>query len=321
MKNILITGASGFVGKELVNHLVALGYTGKSVYRSSNIPLCDSGFERVLIRDINEKTDWTNSLKNIDCVIHLAARVHVMQELDDDPLSRFRKANTQTTLNLAKFAAKAGVKRLIYISSIKVNGEFTAYKYPFKETDIPNPSDSYAISKYEAEQGLMEISNNFGMEVTIIRPPLVYGPGVKANFFNMMNWLSKGIPLPFASINNKRSLVGLDNLLDLIVTCIEHPLAANQVFLVSDDDDLSTSDLLCRVAQALGKKPYMVPINQKILHLSFFLLGKRNLAQRICGSLQVDVSKAKKILNWTPPVSVDEGLRKTAKHFIETRYL
>lgn len=201
------------------------------------------------------------------------------------------------------------------MSSIKVNGEETSLGSPFTPDDVFIPTDPYALSKYEAEQGLLKLAGESQMEVVIIRPPLVYGSGVKANFLNMMKWLYKGVPLPFGAIHNKRSLVALDNLVDLIITCIEHPAAVNEVFLVSDGEDLSTTELLTRVSSALGKKSRLLPVNQKVLEFCLGLIGKKDLAQRLCGSLQVDISKAKRLLNWTPPISVDEGLMRAAESF------
>ena len=314
MSKILLTGASGFIGRNLYRLLLSKKF---DVIPTSSREINKSGW--VLFNLNNVQSNLTEYFESVDVVIHTAARVHVMQDLSIDPLLEFRKANTLGTINIARQAAIAGVKRFIYISSIKVNGEVASVDAPFTETDEPSPNEPYSISKYEAECGLFSIASETGMEVVIIRPPLVYGPDVKANFLNMMKWLNKGIPLPLGSIHNKRSLVALDNLVDLILTCIDHPAAANQVFLVSDGEDLSTTELLNRVAISLGEKPRLLPINQQLLELSLSLIGKKSLAQRLCGSLQVDISKAKKLLNWTPPVSVDEGLRKTARHFLESQ--
>jgi len=317
--NILVTGATGFIGSRVVDVVNSYElFTAIAAVRNKNNHL-DNNIESVVVDSLGPNNSWQKALNNIDVVIHTAARVHIMSDTAKDPLMEYRKVNVDGTLNLARQAALADVKRFIFLSSIKVNGEETDLEHPFTEDETPLPVDPYGISKYETELGLYELAKKTGMEVVCIRPPLVYGPGVKANFLSMMRWLNHGVPLPFGAVYNKRSLVALDNLVDLIVTCIDHPSAANQTFLVSDDEDLSTSDLLRRVAVALRKKSYMLPINQNILELSLSLLGKRNLVQRLCGSLQVDVSKAKKVLNWTPPVSVDEGLRITAQHFIETR--
>ncbi|MBQ1557109.1 MAG: SDR family oxidoreductase [Pseudomonas sp.] len=270
-----------------------------------------------VIDDFANSLSWGLLLQGQDVVIHCAARVHVMHDTSTDPLAEFRKVNREDTLNIARQAAMAGVQRFIFISSIKVNGEGTAPNQPYKADDASAPLDPYGVSKMEAEQGLRELAAETGMEVVIIRPTLVYGPGVKANFLNMMRWLHKGVPLPFGAIHNRRSLVALDNLADLIVTCIDHPAAANQTFLVSDGEDLSTTELLRRMAAALGKPARLLPVPSRLLEAAAALLGKQALSQRLCGSLQVDIGKTRELLDWTPPVSVDEALRKTAKHFLE----
>lgn len=259
---------------------------------------------------------WEEGLVDKHVVIHSAARVHVMNDQSADPLAEFRKVNVDGTLHLARQAAAAGVRRFIFISSIKVNGEGTVLGKPYTAMDTPSPQDPYGISKMEAERGLREIAQQTGMEVVIIRPVLVYGPGVKANFRSMMNWLNKGVPLPLGSIHNKRSLVSLDNLVDLIVTCIDHPAAANQTFLVSDGDDLSTTEMLRRMGQALGKRARLIPVPAWCLETGAALLGKRAVAQRLCGSLQVDISHTCDTLGWTPPVSVDDGFRAAASAFL-----
>ena len=318
MRRFFLTGVSGFVGSALANTMHEKGYVIRGGVRaiSESIPIF---VDQYAYGNITPETKWEAALNRVDTVIHLAARVHIMQDTANDPLTEFRRINSDSTLNLARQAAKFGVKRFIYLSSIKVNGETTLPGIPFTEDDKHIPVDPYAISKYEAEQNLLELAKQTNMEVVIIRPPLVYGPRVKANFLSMMKWLYIGVPLPFGSIHNKRSLVALDNLVDLIVTCIEHPAAANEVFLVSDGEDLSTTDLLSRVATALGKKSRLMPINQQLLEIVLKLIGKNDLGQRLCGSLQVDISKAKKLLNWTPLISVDEGIHKTAKYFLESK--
>lgn len=270
-----------------------------------------------VVGDFDAQTNWVSTVDSCDVVIHLAARAHVMHDQSIDPLSEFRRVNVDGTLNLARQAAAKGVRRFIFVSSIKVNGEFTKVS-PFTADDVPCPLDPYGVSKMEAEAGLRQIALETGMEVVIIRPPLVYGPRVKANFLAMMRWLNKGVPLPFGSIHNKRSLVALDNLVDLIITCIDHPKAANQIFLISDDHDLSTTELLAKISNLLGRSHRLMPVPQKLLELSLTLIGKKDLSQRLCGSLQVDISKTKELLGWSPPVSVDEGLEKTVKAFLET---
>jgi UDP-glucose 4-epimerase len=314
LNRALVTGANGFVGQPLCEAIFRQRWQVVAAIRSScQLP---AGVESVLVGAINGETNWTEQLRGVELIIHLAARVHIMRDEAIDPLADFRLVNVEGTLNLARQAAQAGVRRFIFLSSIKVNGEQTLPGQPFTEEDLPAPLDPYSISKYEAEKGLRELALQTGMEVVIIRPPLVYGPGVKANFLNMMRWLHKGVPLPFASINNRRSLVALDNLLDLIVVCLEHSAAANQTFIVSDGEDLSTTELLRRMAHALGRPVRLMPIPASFLEAGAALLGKRDMAQRLCGSLQVDITKARTLLGWNPPISVDEALRRTAQGFL-----
>ena len=256
-------------------------------------------------------------LSGIDAVVHAAARVHVMPGDGARSLEAFRKVNVAGTLNLARQAAQARVRRFVFLSSIKVNGEVSAPGMPFSADGVPSPQDAYGISKYEAEQGLLALAAETGMEVVIIRPVLVYGPGVKANFHSMMSWLHMGAPLPLGSVHNQRSLVALDNLVDLVVTCIDHPGAANQVFLASDGEDISTTDLLRKMGVELGKPARLLRVPVWALEFGARLIGKQGLAQRLCGSLQVDISKTRKVLGWTPLVSMEEGLRKTALDFLE----
>jgi len=312
---ILVAGASGFIGRELCSELLRHGYIPRGVYRlfPSKVQL-QTDIETVIVSSFDEATDWHEALRDIDVVINLIARVHVMQEVAIDPLAEYRRINVEGNLRLARQAALSGVKRFIYLSSIKVNGEFTEVGRPFTADDIPAPVDPYGISKYEAEQALHQIARETGMEIVIIRPPLVYGPGVKANFASMMRWLKRGLPLPLAAItHNRRSMVALGNLVDLITVCLSHPAAANQVFLVSDGDDLSTADLLQRTAAALGVKPRLFPMPPFMLKLATKLLGKEAIYQRLCGSLQIDMAKTKKLLSWKPPLSVDAGLRLAAE--------
>jgi nucleoside-diphosphate-sugar epimerase len=227
-----------------------------------------------------------------------------------DPLSEYRRVNVDGTLNLARQAAESGVHRFIFVSSVKVNGELSNERKPFSPSDAPAPEDAYGVSKWEAEQGLKAIAKETAMEVVIVRPPLVYGPGVKGNFASMVKLVRKGVPLPLGSIRNKRSLVAVDNLVDFIVTCIDHPAAANQVFMVSDGEDISTSELLCELGKAMGKPARLVPVPAGLLRLGATVLGKRAVAHRVLGSLQVDISDAKALLGWKPLVSLQEGLRR-----------
>ncbi|MEO8642222.1 SDR family oxidoreductase [Pseudomonas sp.] len=316
---ILVTGATGFLGSALVKRFCAFPDTSVvAPLRNLNSKLPDV-VEKAHISNIDQFTDWTQSLSGVNVVVHSAARVHVMHEDPAQSLEKFRAINVEGTLNLARQAIQAGVKRFIFISSIKVNGETTAPGRAFSADDIPNPSDPYGISKYEAEQQLMQLANTGAIEVVIIRPVLIYGPGVGANFQQMMRWLIKGLPLPFGAINNYRSLVSLENVVDLISTCIVHPGAANQVFLVSDDNDVSTTQLMRSLVSHLGVNTWLVPIPVGVLVFLAGVLGRRATAQRLFGSLQVDIKKTQALLGWRPPVSLDDGLKSTAKHFLESR--
>jgi nucleoside-diphosphate-sugar epimerase len=301
--HLLVTGATGFVGRHLCARLKAEGREVRCSVRNQF-----SIENSVVVGDIGPDTQWGEALADVDTVIHLAARVHIMKDTVSNPLTEFRLVNVDATLNLARQAAAAGVKRFIFISSIGVNGNQTTK--PFNENYLPAPHDTYAISKFEAEQGLKEIADQSVLEVTIIRPPLVYGHNAPGNFGSLMRWIGKGIPLPLGAIHNQRSLVGLDNLVDFIITCIDHPAAANQTFLVADGEDLSTTELLRRVGQAMGKPARLIPVPMSVLKFGASLLGKQAMAQRLCGNLQVDISKAREVLGWNPPVSVDEGLRR-----------
>jgi len=310
---VLVTGATGFVGSPLCSHLIRQGLYVRAEVRTSRKQVDNN--ELVYIGEINDKTDWSEALARINVVIHLAARVHVMNDITNDALAEFRKVNVEGTLNLARQAVKAGVKRFIFISSIKVNGEATLPGHPFTAEDSPNPQDPYGISKREAEDALLKLAQDTELEVVIIRPPLMYGPSVKANFLSMMYFLDKGYPLPLGAINNQRSLLSVDNLIDLINTCIDHPAATNQIFLASDDEDLSTTELLQRTAIALGKKACLLKIPAFLLAWGFTMLGKQALSQRLCSSLQVDMSKTRDVLQWKPPVTIDEALLKTAQYY------
>lgn len=313
---IIVTGASGFVGKALVARLAA-----QRLLRVSLRQMINDFPENVEVvhAELTPDQDWSRSLAGVGAVIHCAARVHVMNEQSAEPLAEFRRVNVDGTMHLARQAASAGVRRFVFVSSIKVNGEQTRPGSPFVADQKPMPEDPYGISKTEAEEGLRALANETGMEVVIIRPPLVYGPGVKANFLAMMRWLKRGIPLPLGAVTeNRRSLVALDNLVDLIVTCIDHPAAANQTFLVSDGESLSTAALLRRMGEALGRPARLIPVPVPVLQMGGALLGKRDMAQRLCGSLEVDIGKTRELLGWTPPISVNEGLRRTAALWLAT---
>ncbi|MCK5896478.1 MAG: NAD-dependent epimerase/dehydratase family protein [Cocleimonas sp.] len=314
---ILVTGATGFVGMALIRHLnKATNHSITAVTRKI-IPDLPTTIFQVCINNLDAKIVWTDTLKDIDVIIHTAARVHIMNEKEHNPLHAFRETNVEGTLNLAKQAAKAGVKRFIYLSSIKVNGEFTQPQHPFTANDLPHPVGAYAQSKYEAEQALQALAKQTNIEIVIIRPPLVYGEGVKGNFLTMMKWLNKGIPLPFARIHNTRSLVALENIIDLIEQCLYHPAAVNEVFLVSDDHDLSTSQLLKQLQQHLKKANSLYFFPTSLLTLLATLIRKTTVSQRLFSSLQIDMEKTKTHLNWVPPVSMEKALQKTAVFYQE----
>ncbi|ENO1850494.1 SDR family oxidoreductase [Vibrio vulnificus] len=316
---ILITGSNGFLGKQLIAALSGkpISLLDRGVNRNFNVNFNDHAYTQATI---NSKDDYSYALKDCQTVIHCAARVHVMDDKDKDPLVLYREVNTAGTVNLAKQAIESGVKRFIFISSIKVNGESSVLDDPFVSTDVHAPQDDYGLSKSEAEVQLLETIEGSEMDVVIIRPPLVYGPGVKANFASLMNMVSKGIPLPFGCITqNKRSLVSVDNLVDLIVTCIDHPKAANQVFLVSDDQDVSTSEMVREIAVALNKRSWQLPVPVWCYNLVGKLFNKSNVVDRLTGSLQVDITHTRETLGWTPPQTLQEGFKKTAEAFLNSK--
>ena len=314
--NVLVTGANGFVGRALVQGLVDRNFDSiVAMLRRSDVGL-PKNIHQVLVNDITKVSEYGNILSDIDIVIHAAARVHIMKDDARDPLNEFRRVNVEGTLQLAKKAALCGIKRFVFISTIKVNGEETKKNAPFRTEDIPMPKDPYGISKYEAEEALQSLAVETGMEVVIIRPTLVYGPGVKGNFRSMLSLVSKGIPLPLGAIDNLRSLVALENLVDLIITCACHPKAANKVFLAGDGVDLSTADLLKKVGISLGRPARLLPVPVPLITFTALLLGKRAVARRLLGSLIVDLSSARDILGWRPPVSMEDELKRTAKEFL-----
>lgn len=304
-QRVLLTGATGFVGRAVQQRLLADGHYDLTIAVRRALST-SSAVRSVQVADLTAETDWAEALQGVDVVIHAAARAHIMRDEVADPLAEYRKVNVEGTLSLARQAAAAGVKRFVFVSSIGVNGNLNTK--PFTADDEPRPAELYAQSKWEAEQGLWEIAKETGLEIVMIRPPLVYGPNAPGNFGSLVRWISKGVPLPLGAVHNKRSLVALDNLVDLIVTCLAHPAAANQVFLAGDGEDLSTSDLLRGVAQAMGKPARLLPIPAGLLQLGATMLGKKAMAQRLLGSLQVDISKNRELLGWQPPLTVAQGL-------------
>lgn len=307
----LVTGGSGFVGSFVVARLRLAGLPVVGAARVAD-PIAGCMHAPAL----EEEGDWSELLAGRAVVIHTAARVHLMRDSATNPLEAYRSVNVKGTLHLAQQAAEAGVRRFVFLSSIKVNGEATEPGRPYAANDAPSPQDAYAISKAEAEVRLRALAAETGMEVVIVRPPLVYGPGVEANFLSLMRALRRGVPLPLgAVVNNRRSLVALDNLADLIVTCVDHPGAANRTILVSDGEDLSTADLLRRLAAAMGMSARLLPVPVPLLYGAATVLGRGGMMRRLCGSLQVDIAETCSVLGWKPPVSVDEGLRRAVEGF------
>jgi nucleoside-diphosphate-sugar epimerase/GT2 family glycosyltransferase len=312
--HVLVTGANGFIGRAVCMEFPRHGLHVKGAVRHMESSQQITSVRYVAMGNFDAQTNWTATLGGVDCILHLAARVHVMSVENLGSTEEFNLVNVESTINLARQAANAGVRRFVFLSSIKVNGEFTELGQPFTADDVPAPKDAYGVSKYEAEQLLRQISEETGMEVVIIRPPLVYGPGVRANFESMTHQISHGVLLPLAAItNNRRSLVALDNLIDLILTCLYHPAAANQIFLVSDGEDISTVDLLNRIGKALGHPARLFYVSPSLLKLGAVMINKLGIYQRLCSSLQLDITKTRQLLGWTPPISVDEGLRRVVK--------
>ncbi len=329
---VLVTGASGFVGQALCHALIKSGHGIRCAVRAGAANK-NSGYshthaeavnsvatkirearETIDIRDIGPETNWAEALTGIEVVVHLAARVHVLKDRARNPLAEFRLVNVAGTERLARKAALAGVRRLVYVSSIKVNGERT-HEMPFTETDIPAPQDAYGLSKWEAEQALRKIAEETGLEAVIVRPPLVYGPGVGGNFLRLMDWIDGGVPMPLGSIRNSRSLIYLGNLVEALMVCAMHPLAAGKIFLVSDGEDVSTPELIRCLARAMKCRARLVPFPPVLLRLAGALAGKSAEIERLTGSLRVDSSKIFRELQWTPSFSVDQGLRETARWY------
>ena len=306
--DLLLTGANGFVGRRLAIalesnpdiHLTTIIRRSVEV-RFNNV---------IVVQGIDANTDWSEAVKGQNIILHAAARTHIMKDDAANSMAKYRRINVEGTLNLARQAATVGVTRFVFISSIKVNGETTEIGVPFTADDIPKPIDNYGISKWEAEQGLLQLAADTGMEVVIIRPPMVYGPNAKGNFAKLGALLAKGVPLPLATVKNRRSFVAIDNLIDLIITCIDHPKAANQIFLASDGHDLSTPELLNGMATAMGRDAKLFPLPSRLISVAASLVGKKDEANRLLTSLQVDITKTRDVLNWSPVIDVEEGLQR-----------
>lgn len=304
---VLVTGANGFVGRAVMRRLSADGAwrIRGAVRGDATLP---AEVERIAVGTIGRDTDWAAAVAGTNAVVHLAARVHVMRDNAADPREAFREVNLRGTLGLARAAAAAGVSRFVFVSSIKVNGEAGR----FTEADVPAPVDPYGMSKLEAETGLRQLAAETGMEVVVVRPPIVYGPGVKANFDALLRAVRRGVPLPLRSIDNRRSMVAVDNLGDFLTVCLKHPAAANETFLVSDGDDLSTPELIRRMARAMNVSPRLIPVPEAMLRIVGVATGKTAVIERLLGSLQLDIAKARRVVAWNPPLTVEEGLRRAA---------
>jgi len=304
---VLVTGANGFVGTALCRQLKDAGYGVRQALRR---PECVAGLGAVQVGDVNECSSWKKAMEGCKYVVHLAGRAHIMRETAHDPLAVFRSTNTAGTLNLANLAAEAGVARFVFLSSIKVNGE--ASDRPFSENDKPQPLDPYAISKWEAEQGLRDIGDRTDMDIVILRPPLIYGPGVRANFLSLLSVARRGVPLPLGLVKNRRSFLFVGNLTSAIQACMEHPGAARQTFLLSDGEDISTADLVRRMSRAFGRRERLWPVPAYALRLAGRMTRHSAEVERLLGSLCVDSSKIRRLLQWSPPHSLDQGLAETA---------
>jgi len=314
MKKILVTGASGFIGQALCSELIKLNLMVCGTVRNSDSLSVSNDFECISVGDINSETNWKNALEKVDCIIHCAGRAHVMN--GKKVLDSYRLINTEGSKRLAEQATEAGVKRLVFLSSVKVNGESTGdpnSNKVFTNYDIPNPQDYYAISKFEAEEALREIASRTGLEVVVVRLPLVYGHGVKGNLNSLMKLINYSMPLPFSLINNQRSLIGIDNLVNFLIHCIEHPYAPGKTFLVSDGEDLSTPDLIKLITSSMGRRARLFPFPPPFLKLLGTILGKKKEINRLIGSLKIDKSFMQEEINWSPPISVKEGIRRMVK--------
>jgi nucleoside-diphosphate-sugar epimerase len=316
MLNILITGSNGFVGGRLCRIVAEKGYSVRAVARHTKEPDQNVFLDTVVVNDIGTSTDWSAVLKDIDVIIHLAARVHVMKESLKDPLAEYRRINVEGTRHLALMAARSGVKRFVYVSTVKVNGESTGEK-PFSEKDIPSPQDAYSISKLEAEEALHEISSQTGLEIVIIRPPLVYGPGVKGNMLTLMRYIDRGYPLPFGGINNKRSFISLDNLADILIMAATKAECAGKTFVVSDGEDLSTSELIQRIAGAMNRKPHLIKIPEKaFVFFGAMIPALRPLVGRLTASLVIDSTLFRRVTGWRPVQTVNAGMKAMVSEYL-----
>ena len=320
MPTALITGATGFVGQAMCRKLLACGWNVSGTIRPALHDMSElpPGVAPCSVGSLGPGTDWRKALSGIDVIVHLAARVHIMKETAEDSLMEFRQVNTHATERLARMAAQTGVRRLVFLSTIKVNGESTGNQ-AFTETDAPNPQDNYALSKWEAEQALKRVAAETGLDLVVLRSPMVYGPVVKGNFLRLLQAVQRGMPLPFASIRNRRSIVFLGNLVEAIIICMTHTQAKGKTYLVSDDEQISTAELISRIARALGRPARLWPFPAELLRIAAMLAGKSTEADRLLNSLLVDSSKIRSELGWKPSASLDQGLAETARWFLQTQ--
>jgi nucleoside-diphosphate-sugar epimerase len=318
---ILVTGTNGFIGSKLCHVLEENGFSIVAAVRGYIDTEADCATHTVSAGDIGPSTDWSLALNEIDVVIHLAARVHVMKESSKDPLAEYRRVNVEGTRHLSLMAARSGVKRFVYVSTVKVNGENTVEK-SFSESDIPSPQNAYAISKWEAEEALRDIASQTGLEIVIIRPPLVYGPGAKGNMLSLMRYIDRGYPLPFGGIHNKRSFISLDNLADVLLTSTTNVNCAGQTFLVSDGDDLSTSELIKRIAAAMNRKSHLINIPEKLFSVIGTMMPPlRPILGRLTGSLVIDSTRFRSVAGWHPPQTVNAGIKDMVSEYLRHKAL
>jgi nucleoside-diphosphate-sugar epimerase len=313
---VLVTGASGFIGGALIARLAREPDLTVVGSERRDAPPRERLAAHTYFSDLTADSDWSEAVSGVNVVVHTAERVHMMRDASADPLDEFRRVNVAGTLSLARDAARAGVARFIFVSSIKVNGEGLEDGGSLTPADRPRPADPYGQSKPEAETGLRQLCEITGMELVIVRPVLVYGPGVGGNFLTLMSWVRRGVPLPFGAVQNVRSLVALENLVDLLNVCVSHENATNQVFLVSDGEDVSTPELLRRVALSMGCTIRLISLPVRALTLASSVVGQSDSVRRLCGSLQIDMSRTREKLDWAPPVSMQEALDRTVPYFL-----
>ncbi len=319
MKRVLITGANGFIGNALCEKLILSGYDVLGLVRSSDkMKSLPKGVPTVNVGSIGQYTDWSRALTGVNVVIHLAARTHILKENTPNPINEYREVNLYGTGQLARMAVNEGVKRLIFMSSVGVNGEQNEGT-PFSESDQPNPSRPYSVSKWEAEKVLKRIAYETGLEIVIIRPPLVHGPGVKGNMLQLLNLVKWSVPLPLAKVNNKRSFIGVTNLVDVLIKCIDNTNVSGETMLVSDGEDISTPDLIRRLANMMNKPNALIPFPESLLRIIYSNIGKNNPLKQICSSLTIDTSKMCSLLKWKPPLTLNQGLEAMVSWYLGHR--